>query len=87
MILFLYRFVSRHELFPLRAPLLSMEPCISEFLDKCDSNQDHKITLKEWGSCLGAEDGKIKKINLKLDLKLIFNKQRIMFLNLYSAAF
>jgi len=54
------RFVSRHELFPLRAPLLSMEPCISEFLDKCDSNSDHKITLREWGLCLGAEDGEIE---------------------------
>lgn len=54
------RFVSRHELFPLRAPLLSMEPCIAEFLDKCDSNQDHKITLKEWGLCLGAESNEIE---------------------------
>lgn len=57
-----HRFVSRHELFPLRAPLLSMEPCISEFLSKCDSNSDHKITLKEWGHCLGAKDGKLDKI-------------------------
>ena len=56
---FVPRFVSRHELFPLRAPLLSMEPCIAEFLDKCDSNMDHKITLREWGLCLGAEEGKI----------------------------
>jgi len=54
------RVVSRHELFPLRAPLLSMEPCIAEFLDKCDSNADNKITLFEWGSCLGAEQGEIE---------------------------
>ncbi|KAH7643469.1 SPARC [Dermatophagoides farinae] len=48
------RYVSRHELFPLRAPLLSMESCISDFLDGCDANDDHKITLVEWGKCLGA---------------------------------
>ncbi|KAI7697588.1 Sparc [Sarcoptes scabiei] len=48
------RFVSRHELFPLRAPLLSMESCISDFLDDCDADEDHKITLVEWGKCLGA---------------------------------
>ncbi|RWS03806.1 SPARC-like protein [Dinothrombium tinctorium] len=52
------RFVSRHELFPLRAPLLSMEPCITNFLDNCDANDDHKITLIEWGKCLGAPEGK-----------------------------
>ncbi|CAG2109245.1 unnamed protein product, partial [Medioppia subpectinata] len=50
------RHVSRHELFPLRAPLLSMETCISDFLDNCDENSDHKITLVEWGKCLGASD-------------------------------
>ena len=50
-------FVSRHELFPLRAPLLSMESCISNFLDNCDANNDHKITLIEWGKCLGASSG------------------------------
>jgi hypothetical protein len=46
------RTVSRHELFPLRAPFLSMEPCISDFLNACDSNGDHKVTLVEWGHCL-----------------------------------
>lgn len=55
----MFRYVSRHELFPLRAPLLSMESCISDFLDNCDANEDHKITLIEWGKCLGASPGKI----------------------------
>lgn len=54
------RHVSRHELFPLRAPLLSMESCISDFLDNCDSNNDHKITLVEWGECLGATDAEME---------------------------
>lgn len=54
------RYVSRHELFPLRAPLLSMESCISDFLDDCDANDDHKITLKEWGKCLGASEGEMQ---------------------------
>jgi hypothetical protein len=54
------RHVSRHELFPLRAPLLSMESCISEFLNNCDANDDHKITLVEWGQCLGATDAEME---------------------------
>lgn len=44
--------ISRHELFPLRAPLYTLEHCISPFLDSCDSNDDHFITLKEWAACL-----------------------------------
>lgn len=54
------RHVSRHELFPLRAPLLSMESCISLFLDSCDPNDDHKITLNEWGKCLGADQDELE---------------------------
>jgi len=50
------RSVSRHELFPIRAPLVSLEHCISPFLESCDSNKDHRITLIEWGSCLGLEE-------------------------------
>lgn len=46
------RAVSRHELFPIRAPLMALEHCIAPFLDSCDSDNDHKITLKEWGKCL-----------------------------------
>jgi len=44
--------VSRHELFPVRAPLQALEHCIGDFLDKCDRDSDHKITLEEWGECL-----------------------------------
>ena len=47
-----FRSVSRHELFPIRAPLLALEHCIAPFLDKCDENNDHKISLNEWGKCL-----------------------------------
>lgn len=46
------RAVSRHELFPIRAPLMALEHCIAPFLDSCDADDDHKITLKEWGKCL-----------------------------------
>jgi len=46
------RAVSRHELFPIRAPLMSLEHCISPFLTGCDANDDHKITLDEWAACL-----------------------------------
>ncbi|KAG8190866.1 hypothetical protein JTE90_010291 [Oedothorax gibbosus] len=54
------RQVSRHELFPIRAPLMAMEHCIAPFLDSCDANDDHKITLLEWGNCLGLEQGEIQ---------------------------
>lgn len=52
--------VSRHELFPIRAPLVSLEHCIAPFLESCDSNRDHRITLKEWGKCLQLEDGDLE---------------------------
>jgi len=44
--------VSRHELFPLRAPLHSLEHCISPFLDSCDEDGDHSVTVQEWANCL-----------------------------------
>ncbi|VVC36364.1 EF-hand domain pair,Kazal domain,SPARC/Testican, calcium-binding domain [Cinara cedri] len=46
------RAVSRHELFPIRAPLQYLEHCIAPFLNKCDTNNDHMVTLVEWGDCL-----------------------------------
>lgn len=46
------RSVSRHELFPIRAPLVSLEHCIAPFLESCDANNDHRVTLVEWGACL-----------------------------------
>lgn len=54
------RHVSRHELFPIRAPLMAMEHCVAPFLDGCDANDDHKITLKEWGHCLGLKEDEIQ---------------------------
>ncbi|KAG8249258.1 SPARC-like [Homalodisca vitripennis] len=50
------RSVSRHELFPIRAPLMSLEHCIAPFLDSCDVDDDHRITLTEWAKCLGLEE-------------------------------
>lgn len=47
-----FRAVSRHELFPIRAPLLYLEHCIAPFLNKCDADNDHMVTLKEWSNCL-----------------------------------
>uniref|UniRef100_A0A2M4AF79 Putative matricellular protein osteonectin/sparc/bm-40 n=3 Tax=Anopheles triannulatus TaxID=58253 RepID=A0A2M4AF79_9DIPT len=48
--------VSRHELFPIRAPLMALEHCIAPFLESCDPNGDHRISLQEWGKCLGLEE-------------------------------
>lgn len=50
------RSVSRHELFPIRAPLMALEHCIAPFLDSCDADNDHKITLIEWGKCLELDE-------------------------------
>lgn len=52
--------VSRHELFPIRAPLYTLEHCIAPFLDSCDPNDDHMITLKEWGNCLQLDEEDIE---------------------------
>jgi len=51
------RSVSRHELFPIRAPLMALEHCIAPFLESCDPDDDHRITLKEWGKCLELDEG------------------------------
>ncbi|XP_075976157.1 secreted protein, acidic, cysteine-rich isoform X2 [Anticarsia gemmatalis] len=50
------RFVSVHELFPIRAPLMALEHCIAPFLDRCDEDDDHRITLAEWGKCLQLDE-------------------------------
>lgn len=48
--------VSLHELFPIRAPLFALEHCIAPFLESCDPNRDHRISLQEWGKCLELEE-------------------------------
>jgi len=53
------RSVSRHELFPIRAPLLALEHCIAPFLDGCDANNDHRVTLSEWAKCLEIDEDEI----------------------------
>ncbi|XP_047366718.1 SPARC [Vespa velutina] len=53
------RAVSRHELFPIKAPLMALEHCIAPFFDSCDANNDHLITLVEWGKCLQLDEDDI----------------------------
>jgi len=55
------RSVSRHELFPIRAPLMSLEHCIEPFLESCDPNDDHRITLQEWGKCLQLDEDDLQE--------------------------
>lgn len=57
------RSVSLHELFPIRAPLMSLEHCIAPFLESCDPDGDHYITLQEWGKCL-----ELPEVNATIDL-------------------
>uniref|UniRef100_A0A6P7FHJ6 SPARC n=1 Tax=Diabrotica virgifera virgifera TaxID=50390 RepID=A0A6P7FHJ6_DIAVI len=54
------RSVSRHELFPIRAPLMALEHCISPFLNSCDADNNHRITLHEWAKCLQLEEEEIE---------------------------
>lgn len=55
------RSVSRHELFPIRAPLMTLEHCIAPFLNGCDADNNHRITLKEWAKCLELEEDDIEE--------------------------
>lgn len=51
--------VSHHELIPITAPVMPMESCIKPFLKRCDTNDNNKISLSEWGKCLGLKKGEI----------------------------
>ncbi|KAK7066822.1 hypothetical protein SK128_011702 [Halocaridina rubra] len=56
------RAVSRHELFPIRAPLLALEHCIGTFLDSCDPDDDHEITIHEWAKCTKLSVDDVSKL-------------------------
>ncbi|KAG0730077.1 Secreted protein acidic and rich in cysteine [Chionoecetes opilio] len=53
--------VSLHELFPLRAPLFTLENCVAAFLESCDANSDHSITLREWATCTKLSEDDLEK--------------------------
>lgn len=55
--LFISRLVNYKELLPITAPLKALEHCTAPFLEGCDSDSDGKISLEEWGSCLGLDPG------------------------------
>ncbi|XP_078319651.1 SPARC-like isoform X2 [Crassostrea virginica] len=54
------RFVTRRELLFVVATVKPMEHCLAPFLDLCDANKDRKISLYEWGGCLGLNQDKIQ---------------------------
>lgn len=41
---------------------MSLEHCIAPFLNACDADDDHRITLKEWGTCLELDEVVIFKL-------------------------
>ncbi|XP_045213549.2 SPARC-like isoform X2 [Mercenaria mercenaria] len=47
------RHVTRRELLYIIASLKHMEHCLVPFMNNCDANNDNRITLIEWGECLG----------------------------------
>jgi len=51
--------VTHQELIPIIAPVMPMESCIKPFLKSCDDDKDDKISLKEWGKCLGLKEEEI----------------------------
>lgn len=53
------KYVTHQELIPITAPVIPMESCIKPFLSSCDTDDNDKITLKEWGKCLGLKEGEI----------------------------
>lgn len=61
------RSVSRHELFPIRAPLMALEHCIAPFLDGCDTDDNHRITFTEWAKCLDLNEDDIDEKCEELD--------------------
>lgn len=63
------RTVSRHELFPIKAPLMALEHCIAPFFDSCDADNDHLITLVEWGKCLQLDEVGDKRIKVLNELE------------------
>lgn len=76
------RSVSLHELFPIRAPLMALEHCIAPFLESCDPNGDHYITLQEWGKCL-----ELNEVNDIVIHEIYVNDQKCMFfflINLFN---
>lgn len=52
--------VSRHELFPVKAPLKALEHCIGDFLDNCDEDDDNEITFAEWAKCLEIDESEFE---------------------------
>lgn len=56
------RVISRAELLALKRPLYAMESCIVPFLDKCDIDNNHLLSLVEWGKCLNLKDSEVEDI-------------------------
>lgn len=54
------KLINPHELMPITAPLKPLEHCTAPFLEKCDTDNDGKIALEEWGLCLGLDADEIE---------------------------
>ncbi|XP_041362688.1 SPARC-like [Gigantopelta aegis] len=52
--------VSRRELQYIVQSLKPLEHCLLPFLETCDKNNNRKITLQEWGNCLGLDKDKVR---------------------------
>ncbi|KAG8593331.1 hypothetical protein GDO81_000796 [Engystomops pustulosus] len=53
------RLLTHSELSALRIPLIPIEHCVDAFLEECNTNNDRRISLREWCRCFGIKDGDI----------------------------
>jgi len=54
------RFVNSAELLPISAPLKPLEHCTGPFLEHCDEDNNGKIDIIEWGTCLQLDPDEIE---------------------------
>lgn len=68
---------------------MALEHCIAPFLDSCDVDDNHRITLKEWGKCLEiAEVRYMFYCDLAIcDMLLKTTCSKVMFLESPSATY
>lgn len=66
LIMFVFSSVNNEELARFVRSLKVLEHCIQPFLNRCDTDDDNKISSDEWGACLGLEKGKIESSYFRL---------------------
>ncbi|ELT88882.1 hypothetical protein CAPTEDRAFT_160588 [Capitella teleta] len=53
--------IEANEIEDLTAMLKTQEKCTTPFLRSCDRNDDGRISLREWGKCLGLDEAEVEE--------------------------